>query len=262
MVDLAGLRQGNREAAADAGWQIFASRELIQLWQQTGKQLAGRLNREFFIGRRPVGRLRELQEKDVPFCELLHHLLEENGQVPVGFAPEFQAWLKKLPDCRYAMELDGDLAGCCGIDFHPEAVPKAVPAGDSGPAMEVIVGLTFGLIHPAWQGKGLGTTQVAARLVAARKRGGDVAEVSATVHSVDWLERLGFRFHRIDKSDPRSPGFIGSLLLADDDMHFLAEWLGVKHLIAQGDAPAPVELLLEEGQEFSVAVSGANPVEQ
>jgi N-acetylglutamate synthase-like GNAT family acetyltransferase len=221
------------------GGRELAPGELKRSWQITPKQLAGRLNRAFFENRRPAGRLRELQAKDVAFCESLYSILEANGQVPTGFEPEFREWLGKLPDFRYAMETDGDLAGCCGMHLFPGVEPESPEAVATQPAPDLEFMFTFGLIHPAWQGKGLGTTQVAARMVAARQQGGDVAQVSATANSVAWLERLGFRFSMIHEADSRAPGYIGRVLLTDEDTAFLEAWLGPEHRIA---VPASFDL--------------------
>ena len=202
---------------------------LERRWPKTDDQFAGSLERGWFESRTPAGRLRNLAPEDRDWAVALHTMLEENGQVPSGFTNEFIQWLSEGPELRYAMELDGQLTGCCGIILcHIPQEGETSEAGDQQ-VMDLAI-LTFGLIHPEWQGRGLGTTQLAARLVLARRLGWRVARVSATEQSVNWLERLGFHFWQIHRSGQEAPGFIGSVLLTDDDAAFLETWLGWIHL--------------------------------
>jgi GNAT superfamily N-acetyltransferase len=194
------------------------------IWPDTEEKLAGDLNRSLFTLAPAPGRLRWMTPADHGFCTALHASLEETDQVPRGFADTFQTWLQNTDVCRYVLEVDGQFAGCCGLNLMLTE-SSAQGKEDSAPVRDRAQ-FSFGLVQPSRQRMGFGRLQIAARLVIAHRLGCKTAQVSGTAFSIDWLERMGFRCWHIDRSVPHAPGFVASVRLTDEDAAFLESWLG------------------------------------
>lgn len=125
-------------------------------------EVAGSLNRAFFEDRRPAGRMRPMEAADAPYCQELYALLERRRQVPMGFTKSFEDWLTRPTDERLIAESDGRRAGCGGWNHWPQPETESDRVSTVRGAT-----LSYGLVHPEFQRRGIGSTLLAARLLAA-----------------------------------------------------------------------------------------------
>jgi GNAT superfamily N-acetyltransferase len=220
--------------AALTGARQLSLPQFFDEWPTTLTDFAGRLNPAFFTSRNAAGQLRLMTEADIPFCRDLYAHLEQRHQVPAGFSGSMEQWLHEPDSLRFAIELDGSLAGCGGFSLQE----VSVTAEDTDPKLKIAC-LSFGLVHPRFQRYGLGSTLLAFRLAAAHHMGHFSFTAEATSCSVDYLERAGFRFWRTWRSPSRENLFSGVMQLTDEDAGLLQEWLGPERAACLGALPAP-----------------------
>lgn len=235
------LRRKSAAVAVATGAQRVSVARFFREWPRTLQDHAGCVNREFFVSRKSVGRIRPLTEADGPFCRELYALLEERRQVPLGFSDSLEEWLQEPHNLRLVIELDGELAGCGALWMAEEPDPM-----DAEKPPLRLGGLSFGLVHPRFQRYGLGSTLLAFRMAAIHRLGGSVCRVEGTDCSVPYLERIGFRFwHRWDFPNGERL-FSGAAVLTDEDADVLEGWLGAEHAALLGSLePAPLRKLEE-----------------
>jgi len=101
-------------------------------------------------GRRPPVSLRALNPEDIPTCQEIYRL-NEPGRFPAGFFPEFE---KAITDSRCLF-----IVACAGnevVALGGISIPRRVTFS--------AVSLSFGLVHPRWHRKGVGSALLLGRL--------------------------------------------------------------------------------------------------
>ncbi len=211
--------------AANAGARQISVPRFLREWPSNLTDFAGSLNTRFFTSGSPSGKLRPLTEADVPFCRELYAHLEQRHQVPAGYSDSMNEWLHEAETLRLAIELDGSIAGCGGFSLRRDPISSG-----NGAAEHAIACLSFGLVHPKFQRRRLGSTLLAFRMAAAYHLGYSTISAEATSCSVDFLERAGFRFWRTWRSPAGEELFSGAVTLTSADSGMLEEWLGPERL--------------------------------
>jgi len=211
--------------AANAGARQIPVPRFLREWPSNLIDFAGSLNTRFFTAREPSGKLRPLTEADIPFCRDLYAHLEQRHQVPAGYSDSMNEWLHEAETLRLAIEFDDSLAGCGGFSLRRDPVSSG-----SGVTEHAIACLSFGLVHPKFQRRRLGSTLLAFRMAAAYHMGYSTISAEATPCSVDFLERAGFRFWRTWCSSAGEELFSGAVTLTSVDAGMLEGWLGPERL--------------------------------
>lgn len=115
---------------------------------------------------------------DLPACLELY-TLNEPGRFPEGVKRQYEQWLKAQRDCVLVAEREGRVIASGGI---------------SRVFRENIAILCFGLVHPAFQGRGFGAALVLARLALLNPSTPAYAVlICAVPQSIGYYRRLGFR---------------------------------------------------------------------
>jgi hypothetical protein len=233
------LHRKSSELAAIPGARRMSSALALKDWPRTVSALAGRLQRDFILSRKPAGCLRLLAEADLPFCRDLYDLFEERRQVPHGFGDSFGQWLEVPDTLRLAIEFEGSLAGCGGFNLREEPNPESEDAPKLATSS-----LSFGLVHPRFQRHGLGNTLLGFRMAASHRMGHSICSVEGTTCSIAYLERAGFRFWQTRKTPEGEPLFSGAMVLSGDDVRILEAWLGPERMaVLCSLTPPPVKVM-------------------
>ena len=100
-------------------------------------------------------------------------------------------YLSNHIDHYYIVEIDSRIMGCGGFNRTPD--------GKSGV-------LSWDIIHPGSQGKGIGRTLVQHRINAMRELGVENIGVRTSQHAYKFYEKMGFTLKKVVK-DYWAPGF-------------------------------------------------------
>lgn len=139
----------------------------------------------FRIPRRvlPPVLVRPLKNEDVATCHEIYRL-NEPTHFPPGYFEHFSQALTNGKTLFMVVEEKGKVLGFAGICMHTE------PAQNS-------VGLTFGMVHPDAQRRGIGTVLLLARLaVLPIPRSGYILYMSPIANSQPFFRQFGFGFVR------------------------------------------------------------------
>jgi len=101
-------------------------------------------------GRPPPIMFRALEPADLAACRDIYRS-NEPGRFPPGFLPELEKAIA-LPDCHF-------IVGCLGdqiVGFGGIGIPRVATFSS--------ISLLFGLVHPEWHRKGIGSALLLARL--------------------------------------------------------------------------------------------------
>ena len=130
----------------------------------------------------PSCEVRLLQDADFAACEAIYRL-NEPGRFPDGYFPRFSDWLRNRRALILVAESEGEIRGLGGINAE-ERVGKQFAA------------LSFGMVHPAHQRAGFGTTLLLARLALLDDPGNGRSTVmlSTVGGSETFYGRFGFRY--------------------------------------------------------------------
>ena len=142
-----------------------------------------------FIGALPMCRVRLLQPADIPDCEQIYRL-NEPLHFPAGFYSSFSEWLRDGKTRIVVMEQNNAVVAVGGMTADPFEGQQFVT-------------LSFGMVHPSHQGKGLGTLLLLSRMALLRR-----STTPALVHlstvggSETFYCRFGFQFKRSEQVTP------------------------------------------------------------
>jgi ribosomal protein S18 acetylase RimI-like enzyme len=171
-------------------------------------------------------KIRVWNPADFDACMELYRL-NEPGRFPLGGLPSFEAALKDGLMLYLVLEMEGRLVGCGGVGIYRYgAVEQA--------------SLYFGLIHPQWQRRGLGSTLMLARLAMLPPHAWQVA-MTVVPSSRSFYEYYGFLFHSRVKIEPEGECDALSAYLSPDDREMcrtLLERIGAE--LPSGEPEVPI----------------------
>lgn len=105
------------------------------------------------------------------------YVANESGRFPACARSAFEAFLDRNPRGLAVAELDGRVVGC-----------GALEVGIDGAAT-----LAYGLVHPEYQGRRIGTTLILLRLArSVPHANGVVAAIFSVDRAIEFYRRLGF----------------------------------------------------------------------
>jgi len=140
-------------------------------------------NYRFRIPRRvlPSVWVRPLKNEDIAICHEIYRL-NEPTHFPSGYFEHFCQALTNGKTLFIVVEEEGKVLGFAGVCMHTE------PAQNS-------VGLTFGMVHPEAQRRGIGTVLLLARLaVLPTPKSGYCLYMSSIANSQPFFRQFGFGF--------------------------------------------------------------------
>lgn len=118
---------------------------------------------------------------DVATCLRLYRL-NEPGRFPPNFIGEYERTLRAKGTAFLVARVNGELVGSAGLMMAGDVLKRGI-------------GLVFGLVHPAWQHRGVGSSLLLARLAALPEPQTSWAiALSAVDASRSFYEQYGFRF--------------------------------------------------------------------
>ncbi len=136
----------------------------------------------------PACDIRLLRDADFEVCEDIYRL-NEAAHFPEGYFGRFSKWLRNRNSLILVAEVDGAVLGLGGINFQEQAGQH-------------FVALSFGMVHPAHQRQGLGSTLLLSRLALIDAQTGPITAMLTTVGGSEaFCGRFGFSFSRA--SPPR-----------------------------------------------------------
>ena len=125
-------------------------------------------------------RVRPLRHPDKERCEEIYRL-NEAAHFPAGFFDKYRERLNSPKILFLVAEVGGGVCGVGGIRVERPSLPVAL--------------LTFGMVHPAMKGRGIGTALLLARLAAVPESLLPcTVAMTAVGGSNTFYERFGFRF--------------------------------------------------------------------
>lgn len=144
-----------------------------------GHELRGRYRFVIPISRSPLSRclIRPVTAADYDSCEAIYRL-NEPAHFPDGYFDRFRKWLREGDNLVLIIEADGQVRACGGVARY-------------GASDNVI--LSYGMVHPAFQGKQFGTALLLARLAALPEPPSQwLIRMSTVGGSHTFFQRFGF----------------------------------------------------------------------
>ncbi|CAN7665539.1 GNAT family N-acetyltransferase [Acidovorax sp. LjRoot117] len=142
-----------------------------------------------FVGALPLCKVRLLQPEDIAQCEQIY-LLNEPLHFPAGFYPMFAQWLRDGKVLIVVIEQDNAVVAVGGMTADPVEGQQFVT-------------LSFGMVHPAHQQKGLGTLLLLSRMALLRQNATPAQVHITTVGgSETFYGRFGFAYQDSQQATP------------------------------------------------------------
>jgi [ribosomal protein S18]-alanine N-acetyltransferase len=129
----------------------------------------------------PSCNIRALDDNDFEICESIYRL-NESRYLPPGYTGVFSDWLRNRRASILVLEFDGKVVGLGGINIKRERNAD-------------LAALTFGLVHPDFQRRGIGTVLLLARLLLLPPTNSRwMVVLTTTDKSFTFYSRFGFTF--------------------------------------------------------------------
>jgi N-acetylglutamate synthase-like GNAT family acetyltransferase len=127
--------------------------------------------------------VRELRDEDFTTCEAIYRA-NEALTIPAGYSEEFSEWLRNRRATIVVVEANGVIVAFGGVSIsRKERVDLAF--------------LTYGVVHPDYQGQGYGTLLLLARLrILPKPVKRWTVMMTTTDTSKHFFSRFGFRFFK------------------------------------------------------------------
>lgn len=132
---------------------------------------------------KPVSRcsIRLIADEDTARCEEIY-LANEVDYFPEGFFDSFRHWLRAKDSLQFIAELDGNVVGVGGISLRDEFWGETAV-------------LEYGMVHPAYARRGVGTALLLVRIAALPKTKLPCKVLmSSAGETVSFYKRFGFVF--------------------------------------------------------------------
>jgi [ribosomal protein S18]-alanine N-acetyltransferase len=131
----------------------------------------------------PAVHVRSFRKSDLDACCEIYRLNEPEN-FPEGWFDHFRKWLTGGRASILVVEGNGEVVGFGGVTFYLPVSKKAA-------------GLSFGMVHPHAQGRGIGTVLLLARIAVLPEPDGVYAlSLSAIPKSESFFRKFGFGFVR------------------------------------------------------------------